>query len=409
MRCSPAFRCWPRRAAPRWRTSTATIGRLIQEAKDLPRVAQRIDFISAKLLGTRYQANTMIGTPKSPEEFVVRDDAFDCVTFCEVALAAALARDLGEFETALRRIRYDHGAVQYEKRNHYFADWCRRNIDNGICQPVAIEPTVTVDKTVTWHREFGKHKVSISGVTKTTLFGNAKKLAPGDIVGFTSRPRESRLLSHRPDCVRQERRTAAASCIAKSWPRHRGKDGGVRECQSGANRNTASRGRNYAGRGAPLKRRIAGPSRCKRATRPLQATVAELIRSTAAQLKRARLVFAHGTDDPVAEAAFMVGETLGIHPDHIEARAGMAVSAAQQRKIAALTGRRIRTRKPAAYLLKRIYMRGVPFYIDERAIVPRSYLGEILERVLAAARSERGHARARSLHRFRMSRGAWRR
>ncbi len=90
-------------------------------------------------------------------------------------------------------------------------------------------------------------------------------------------------------------------------------------------------------------------------------------------------MFAHGTADPVAEAAFLVGETLGIHPDHVDVRAGMAVTAAQQRRISALIERRIRTRKPAAYLLKRIYMRGLPFYIDERAIVPRSYLGEILD------------------------------
>src|SRR4051812_37772348 len=57
----------------------------------------------------------------------------------------------------------------------------------------------------------------------------------------------------------------------------------------------------------------------------------------------------------------------------------MRVPARQLKKIDALAERRIRTRKPAAYLLKRIYMRGVPFYIDERAIVPRSYIGEILD------------------------------
>src|SRR4029079_4516914 len=52
---------------------------------------------------------------------------------------------------------------------------------------------------------------------------------------------------------------------------------------------------------------------------------------------------------------------------------------AQARKVRALIGRRIETRKPAAYLVRKIYMRGEPFYIDERAIVPRSYLGEILD------------------------------
>lgn len=165
----------------------ALIERLIDESRALPSVSKRIDFISGKLLGIRYQGNTLIGGPKHPEKFVVRDDAFDCVTFCEVVLAAAIARDMEAFETSLRRIRYDHGKVQYDQRNHYWADWCKRNVENGICQTVAIEPSVMIDKTVTWHREFGKYQVSILAVAKQTLLDNAKLLAPGDIVGFTSR------------------------------------------------------------------------------------------------------------------------------------------------------------------------------------------------------------------------------
>jgi ribosomal protein L3 glutamine methyltransferase len=112
-----------------------------------------------------------------------------------------------------------------------------------------------------------------------------------------------------------------------------------------------------------------------RPTRPV--TVAALIQSVATQLKRAKLVFAHGTTDPAVEAAFMVGETLGIHPDYVAARAAKPVTAAQQKKVQSLVTQRIRTRKPAAYLLRRIYMLGVPFYVDQRAIVPRSFLGEI--------------------------------
>jgi len=145
-----------------WAAKAILVERLIQEASGLPSVSERIDFISRKLLGIRYQANTLIGGPKHPEKFVVRDDAFDCVTFCEVVLAAAIARDMTEFETSLRRIRYDHGNVQYDRRNHYFADWCKRNIENGICRPVKIEPSIVIDKTLTWHREFGQHPVSIS-------------------------------------------------------------------------------------------------------------------------------------------------------------------------------------------------------------------------------------------------------
>ena len=134
-----------------------------------------------------------------------------------------------------------------------------------------------------------------------------------------------------------------------------------------------------------MKKRKTRASRQRPALhRRTQATVADIVRSTATRLKRAKLVYAHGTADPVAEAAFLVGETLGIHPDHIAARAGKRVTATQRKKIDALVERRIRTRKPAAYMLKRIYMLGVPFYVDERAIVPRSFLGEILDSELFA-------------------------
>jgi len=182
--CSPLLAGGSRTA---FAAKAAAVERLIEQARALPTVSQRIDFISGKLIGVRYQAETLIGSPKQPERFVVRDDAFDCVTFCEVVLAAAIAGDFIEFETLLRRIRYDRGNVQYDQRNHYFADWCKRNIENGICKPVAIEPSVVIDKTVTWHREFGRHPVSIVAVSKETLLQKSRLLAAGDIIGFTSR------------------------------------------------------------------------------------------------------------------------------------------------------------------------------------------------------------------------------
>ena len=69
----------------------ARIGRLIDEAHTKGTISQRLDFISSALRGTRYQGYTLVGGPKRPEQFVVRDDAFDCVTFCEIVLAAARA------------------------------------------------------------------------------------------------------------------------------------------------------------------------------------------------------------------------------------------------------------------------------------------------------------------------------
>ncbi len=167
--------------------AAALIGNLIQKSKALPQVSQRIDAISRSLLGTRYQDNTLIGGPNRPEKFVVRVDVFDCVTFCEVVLAAATARDFSEFETSLRRIRYNQGTVQWRERNHYFADWNQRNVENRICESVPLEPSVTIRKTVSWYRALGKHTVSIAGIPKSTLFANTRSLVTGDIIGFTSR------------------------------------------------------------------------------------------------------------------------------------------------------------------------------------------------------------------------------
>src|SRR5262245_66332315 len=62
------------------------IDRLIVQSRGKGTISQRIDFISGALLGIRYQANTLIGGPNLSEKFVVRDDAFDCVTFCETVL-----------------------------------------------------------------------------------------------------------------------------------------------------------------------------------------------------------------------------------------------------------------------------------------------------------------------------------
>src|SRR5688572_26214452 len=140
------------------------IGRLIAEAQTLPQISQRIEFISRSLLGVRYQANTLIGGPRRKEVFVVREDAFDCVTFCEVVLAAARARNLEEFEAALLQIRYEHGQVNWEERNHYFGQWSRRAIENKICQPIAVEPSIPIEKTVNWGN-LGRKRISLAAVS----------------------------------------------------------------------------------------------------------------------------------------------------------------------------------------------------------------------------------------------------
>lgn len=168
------------------RAGEARIGKLIDEAKALPEIAQRIVLISRALLGSKYKDYTLIGSPKRPERFVVRDDAFDCVTYCETVLAAAMARDLGGFEQALRAIRYHNGVVSYNERNHYFHDWTQHNIANKTCRAVVMAGAVPLHKTVDWHREFGRRKLAMTVIPRATFLTNKKQVANGDIVGFVT-------------------------------------------------------------------------------------------------------------------------------------------------------------------------------------------------------------------------------
>jgi ribosomal protein L3 glutamine methyltransferase len=107
-------------------------------------------------------------------------------------------------------------------------------------------------------------------------------------------------------------------------------------------------------------------------------TVLDLVRYAVTRFNEAKVVFAHGTTDPVAEAAFIVGEALHLPPDRLEWFAPARITEPERARILGLIETRITTRQPAAYLVGRIYAAGVAFHVDERVIVPRSYLGELI-------------------------------
>jgi ribosomal protein L3 glutamine methyltransferase len=134
-----------------------------------------------------------------------------------------------------------------------------------------------------------------------------------------------------------------------------------------------------AKRATPVAKRGRAISRSPKVALTELLTLLDFVRYAVSRFIEAKLVFAHGTTDPVAEAAFLVCETLHLHPDRFETFAAARVTAAEAKKIHEVIARRIATRKPAAYLVNKIYMRGLPFYIDERAIVPRSFIGELLD------------------------------
>lgn len=108
-------------------------------------------------------------------------------------------------------------------------------------------------------------------------------------------------------------------------------------------------------------------------------TLLDFVRYAVSRFVEAKLTFAHGTTDPVAEAAFLVCETLNLHPDQFETFATARVTGHEAKSILDVIARRVSSRKPAAYLVHKVYMRGLPFYVDERVIVPRSFIGELLD------------------------------
>src|SRR6187455_726812 len=145
-----------------------------------------------------------------------------------------------------------------------------------------------------------------------------------------------------------------------------------------------------AKRTKPAAKRGTAPSKFPKVGAGELLTLLDFVRYAVSRFAEAKLVFAHGTTDPVAEAAFLVCETLHLHPDQFENFATARVTAAEGKKILDLIERRVTTRKPAAYLVNKIYMRGLPFYVDERTIVPRSFIGELLDKHFGGEEDETG-------------------
>ena len=107
-------------------------------------------------------------------------------------------------------------------------------------------------------------------------------------------------------------------------------------------------------------------------------TLIDFITAQAARLKQAGVSFGHGTTNAFDEAAWLVLWDLGMDLDALEAHAKRELTSEEQTKAAALIGQRIDTRQPAAYLTHEAWLQNVPFYVDERTIVPRSFIAELL-------------------------------
>lgn len=107
-------------------------------------------------------------------------------------------------------------------------------------------------------------------------------------------------------------------------------------------------------------------------------TVMALVQEAEQRLAQAGVAFGHGTTNAFDEAAWLVLWRLRLPLDQLDENAERTVSPGAAAQVRALVEERIATRKPAAYLTKEAWLQGVDFYVDERAIVPRSFIAELL-------------------------------
>jgi ribosomal protein L3 glutamine methyltransferase len=107
-------------------------------------------------------------------------------------------------------------------------------------------------------------------------------------------------------------------------------------------------------------------------------TIRDLLRFAVSRFRAAKLVHGHGATTALDEAAYIILETLQLPVDLLEPWLDARLTRQERARLVDLIDRRVTTRLPAPYLVGRTYIQGIPFKTDPRAIIPRSYIGEML-------------------------------
>ena len=163
------------------------IEKLIADARSQDGIGAKMKLISARLLGLSYIVQPLKGSLTTPEEFVVRLDGFDCVTYIETVLALAGAQDVNSFLNRLRTLRYANGEVSYATRLHYTTDWSKANIQRGYLQDVT-QGAETVERTKVLSKlaGFQSRTESFRFFPKAQLNAIKETLQDGDLIYFVS-------------------------------------------------------------------------------------------------------------------------------------------------------------------------------------------------------------------------------
>jgi hypothetical protein len=168
--------------------SRRRVEQLLSETRNDRGAGVRVDVLSRRFLGHPYRTNPLIGSAETSELFTASLDGFDCVTYIETILALARACDVDGFVEWLRRIRYDRGRIQWERRNHYMTLWIRNNVREGIIKPVSIPavPIVSRERVLNVVPGLAIRRTRVRCAPKRAVPRLAKYLQSGDLMFFVS-------------------------------------------------------------------------------------------------------------------------------------------------------------------------------------------------------------------------------
>ncbi|WP_020167952.1 MULTISPECIES: 50S ribosomal protein L3 N(5)-glutamine methyltransferase [Methylotenera] len=108
-------------------------------------------------------------------------------------------------------------------------------------------------------------------------------------------------------------------------------------------------------------------------------TIRDWLRFTVSQFEKAEVFFGHGTDNSYDEAVWLVMSALHLPHDTLNNFLDAVITEQERKHLAHLIEQRITKRTPTAYLVREAWLRGFKFYVDERVIVPRSFIAELLD------------------------------
>ena len=111
-------------------------------------------------------------------------------------------------------------------------------------------------------------------------------------------------------------------------------------------------------------------------------TVRDWLRFAVSRFNEAKLSFGHGSDNAFDEAAYLILHTLHLPLDRLDPFLDASLTHGESAQVQAVIERRVKERLPAAYLTHEAWLGEHPFYVDERVIVPRSHIAELLHEQL---------------------------